>query len=242
MRRVTITAATLAFLTAAPCARAQWAVIDGSNLVQNTTTALKTVQMSLTQVQQYQTQLNQYRLQIMNATGLAQAAQIYQQYARTMQQLTSLYQQLGNPSALQNYLNQFQNVNYWTNVPAANFPATAAASQTQNSLTQKQANDAWAQALQQHQQLLTQDAAALTRAESNAQTAQGQLQAIQASAQLNAAVAKQLMEIHALLVQEQQALQARQGSQANDEAMRQAASAAYASPTYVHAPVVSYAP
>jgi conjugal transfer/entry exclusion protein len=47
---------------------------------------------------------------------------------------------------------------------------------------------------------------------------------MQANAQINAAMANQLLEIHALLVQEQQALQARQASQANEDAMRKAAS------------------
>lgn len=226
MRRSIMAITAAAFITAALVLsvplRAQIATIDASNLAQNTTTALKAVQSYAQQVQQYQTQLNQYRLQAMNATGLTQAAQIYQQYTRTMQQLQSIYGQFANGGNLQNYLNQFQSVGYWAQVPPGNYAQTAAASWNQNSQTQKNYDDNWAQALVQHQQLLQQNAQSLTQAQNNVNSAAGQMQAIQASAQINAAIAKELLEIHALLVQEQQALQARQASQANQDAMAKA--------------------
>lgn len=197
-------------------------VVDYTAIANMVQQGLKQAQQYATQAQQFQTQLNQYRLEVMNATGLAQVAQIYQQYTRTMQQLSSLYQQFGNPSALQNYLNQFQNVQYWAQVPPGNYAQTATQSWNQNSQTQKNFDDQWAQALAQHQQLLQQNAANLQQAQTNANTAAGQMQAIQAGAQINAAIAKELLEIHALLVQEQQALQAREASQANQDAMGKA--------------------
>jgi P-type conjugative transfer protein TrbJ len=229
---------TAAVLTAAVPAPAGIPVIDYSNLFQNTTTALKTVAMTAKQVEQYNLQLQQYANEMKQATGLADVARVYQQYQQTMQSLQGIYGQFANGGNLQNYLNQFQNVQYWEQVPPANYPAAASASWSQNSQTQKQQNDSWAQAIAQHQQLLQQDAARLQTAQQSAAGADGELAAIQASAQINAAIANQLLEIHALLVQEQEALQARQASQANDEAMRQAASAAYARPTYQDAPVV----
>jgi P-type conjugative transfer protein TrbJ len=221
MKRASI-AITVALVIGAPCLRAQWAVIDGSNLLQNTTTALNSVRSVAQQISAYNLQLQQYANEMKQATGLADIARVYQQFQQTQQQLQSLYGQFANGGSLQNYLQQFQNVNYWAQVPPGNYAQAANQSWNQNSQTQKQTDDQWAQTIAQHQQLLAQDAAALERAQAGAQGADGTLAAIQANSQLLAAVAKQLMEIQALLVQEQQALQARQGSQANQDAMGKA--------------------
>jgi P-type conjugative transfer protein TrbJ len=241
MRRAVIATAA-AVLTVAVPAPAGVPVIDYSNLFQNTTTALKTVAMAAKQVEQYQLQLQQYANEIKQATGLADVARVYQQYTQTQQQLAQIYGQFSNGGSLQNYLNQFQNVQYWEQVPPANYPAAAQQNWAQNSQTQKQQNDNWALAIAQHQQLLEQDAARLQAAQQSAAGADGQLAAIQASAQVNAAVANQLMEIHALLLQEQQALQARQASQANDEAMRKAATDQFYRSTYQPAQRIDYDP
>jgi P-type conjugative transfer protein TrbJ len=48
-------------------------VIDYSNLIQNTTTALKQVAAYAEQVRQYQTQILQYRNQLLNTTGIRTA-------------------------------------------------------------------------------------------------------------------------------------------------------------------------
>jgi P-type conjugative transfer protein TrbJ len=225
MRRFTITiaAAVLASSawTASP-ARAQLATIDGSNLLQNTTTALNSVRSVAQQISAYNLQLQQYANEVKQATGLADVARVYQQFQQTQQQLSQLYSQFAGGGSLQQYLSQFQSVDYWAQVPPGNYSQAANASWNKNSQTQKNFDDKWAQALAQHQQLLQQDAAALERAQTNANTADGQLAAIQASAQINAAAASELQQIHALLLQQQEALQARQASQANQEAMGKA--------------------
>ena len=222
MRRAFITIAAAVLAASVPHARAQWAVADAGNLVQNTTTAMNSVRSVAQQISAYQLQLQQYANQVKQATGLADVARIYQQFTQTQQQLQSLYSQFAGGGNLQQYLSQFQSVDYWAQVPPGNYSQAANASLNQNSQTQKNVDDNWAKALAQHQQLLQQDAAALERAQTNANTAEGQMQAIQASAQINAAVAQQLLEIHALLVQQQEALQARQASQANQDAMGKA--------------------
>ena len=198
-------------------------------LVQN---GLTETQQLAQQIQTARNTLDTYVLAAKQATGLGEVARIYQQYQQTMQQLQSLYGQFANDGSLQNYLQQFQNVQYWEQVSPQNYAQAASSSWDQNSQTQKQYNDAWAQSLAQHQQLLQSDAANLQRAQGSAQSADSMLAEMQANAQINAAMANQLLQIHALLVQEQQALQARQASQANDEALRKAASEAYARPTY----------
>jgi P-type conjugative transfer protein TrbJ len=234
MRRFTVAIATAVLAVALPFAVRGTGVpvFDASNLLQNTTTALKTVAMAAKQVEQYNLQLQQYANEIKQATGLADVARVYQQYQQTQQQLAQLYAQFGNSGNLQNYLNQFQNVAYWQQVPPQNYAQAANSSWNQNSQTQKQQNDAWAQALAQHQQLLQSDAARMEAAQRSAAGAGTELAAIQASSQLNAAVLNQLLQIHALLVQEQQALQTRQASGANDEAMRKAANQKFEGWTY----------
>src|ERR1700751_4253217 len=87
-------------------------VIDYSNLLQNTTTALKQVAAYAQQVQQYQLQLQQYANQVKNT--VAPVAQVWQAAQGTMNSVmgtVNMFQ--GGQSQLQGYLNQFQNVNYW---------------------------------------------------------------------------------------------------------------------------------
>jgi type IV secretion system protein TrbJ len=67
------------------------------------------------------------------------------------------------------------------------------------------------------------DAATLERLQSQASTADGQMKALYAANQLAALQQEQLLQIRALLVQEQQVLAARGQTLANDEAMREAA-------------------
>jgi type IV secretion system protein TrbJ len=74
------------------------------------------------------------------------------------------------------------------------------------------------------QQQIQKDAATVQQLESQASTADGQMKALQAANQLAALQQEQLLQIRALLVQEQQALVARSQTLANDDAMKQAAS------------------
>jgi P-type conjugative transfer protein TrbJ len=192
-------------------------VIDYSNLTQNVTTALHQVMGYAQQVQQYQLQLQQYANQIKNT--VAPVAQVYQQAQQTMGSLMGTVGIFQNGSALQNYLNQFQNVNYWLSAPPSSYNAYP----TAGSVAQKQANDALVKGIAAQQQQIQQDAATLQQLQSQASTADGQMKALMAANQLAALQQEQLLQIRALLLQEQQALAARQQTLANDDAMREAA-------------------
>jgi type IV secretion system protein TrbJ len=191
-------------------------VIDYSNLTQNVTTALKQVSAYAQQVQQYQLQLQQYANQIKNT--VAPAAQVWQSAQGTMNSVMGTVGMFQNGSALQNYLNQFQNVNYWLSAPPANYTY-----QTAGSIAQKQANDALVKGIAAQQQQIQADAATLQQLQSQASTADGQMKALMAANQLAALQQEQLLQIRELLLQEQQALVARNQTLANDEAMREAA-------------------
>jgi type IV secretion system protein TrbJ len=201
-------------------------VFDASNLSQNLTTAFNSVRQVAQQAQSYMTQLQQlttaiksYENMILNSTGIAEAAKIYQEATQTISELQGLYSQFSNPSQLMGQLNQFQSVQYWTSIDTSAYQP-----QTAGSDAQKKADDAWVQSLAKQQQLLQADASNLQKLQTSASTTQGQLEALQAASQLAAQTNMELMEIRALMLSEQQALVARQQTLANNEAMQQAAS------------------
>ena len=191
-------------------------VIDYSNLTQNITTALHQVSAYAKQVQQYQLQLEQYANEVKNT--VAPAAQLWQDAQQTMNSVMGTVGMFQNGSALQNYLNQFQNVNYWLSASPSSYTY-----QTAGSVAQKQANDALVKGIVAQQQQIQKDAVTLQRLESQASSADGQMKALVAANQLAALQQEQLLQIRELLLQEQQALAARQQTLANEEAMRQAA-------------------
>ena len=103
-------------------------VIDYSNLTQNITTALH-------QVSAYAKQVQQYANEVKNT--VAPAAQLWQDAQQTMNSVMGTVGMFQNGSALQNYLNQFQNVNYWLSASPSSYTY-----QTAGSVAQKHANDA----------------------------------------------------------------------------------------------------
>jgi P-type conjugative transfer protein TrbJ len=218
MQKSVLTWVALALLAALPLTSPGGIpVIDYSNLLQNTTTALKQVAAYAQQVQQYQLQLQQYANQVRNT--VAPVAQVWQAAQSTMNSVmgtVNMFQ--GGQSQLQGYLNQFQNVNYWLSASPNSYSY-----QTAGSIAQKQANDAMVKGIVAQQAQIRADAATLERLQSQASTADGQMKALYAANQLAALQQEQLLQIRALLVQEQQALAARGQTLANDEAMREAA-------------------
>jgi P-type conjugative transfer protein TrbJ len=191
-------------------------VIDASNLTQNVVTALKQVSAYAQQVQQYQLQLQQYANQLKNT--VAPVAQVWQAAQSTMGTVMGTINMFQGGSQLQGYLSQFQNVNYWLSASPNSYTY-----QTAGSIAKKQANDALVRGIVAQQAQIRQDAATLQQLQSQASTADGQMKALYAANQLAALQQEQLLQIRAMLLQEQQALVARGQTLANDEAMREAA-------------------
>jgi len=217
MKKMILTSVAVVLVAALPISSpGTMPVIDYSNLTQNITTALHQVSAYAQQVQQYQLQLQQYANQVRNTA--APVAQVWQQAQQAMNGVMGTAGMFQNGSALQSYLNQFQNVNYWLSAPPGNYTY-----QTAGSVAQKQANDALVKGIVAQQAQIQKDAATLEQLQSQASTADGQMKALMAANQLAALQQEQLLQIRALLVQEQQALAARNQTLANDEAMREAA-------------------
>ena len=217
MKKMILTSVAVVLVAALPISSpGTMPVIDYSNLTQNITTALHQVSAYAQQVQQYQLQLQQYANQVRNT--VAPVAQVWQQAQQAMNGVTGTAGMFQNGSALQSYLNQFQNVNYWLSAPPGNYTY-----QTAGSVAQKQANDALVKGIVAQQAQIQKDAATLEQLQSQASTADGQMKALMAANQLAALQQEQLLQIRALLVQEQQTLAARNQTLANEEAMREAA-------------------
>jgi type IV secretion system protein TrbJ len=218
MKKAVLTTVALVLIAALPTTSPGTGipVIDFSNLTQNVITALHQVSAYAQQVQQYQLQMQQYANQVKNT--VAPVAQVWQAAQGTMNGVLGTVNMFQGGSQLQGYLNQFQDVNYWLSASPSSYTY-----QTAGSIAQKQANDAMVKGIVQQEAQIRTDAATLERLQSQAGSADGQMKALMAANQLAALQQEQLLQIRALLVQEQQALAARNATLANDEAMREAA-------------------
>src|SRR5438552_2337935 len=100
-------------------------VVDVSQISQTIVSNLRLAQQYAQQVQAYRTQLLQYAQQLQQGLGLAQAAQVWAAAQDTMRQLQGVYQtyqQLTSQGGLEQYLNQFRDVNYYMNNPSGQYP------------------------------------------------------------------------------------------------------------------------
>src|SRR5215469_5984514 len=202
MKKMILTSVAVVLVAALPISSpGTMPVIDYSNLTQNITTALHQVSAYAQQVQQYQLQLQQYANQVRNTA--APVAQVWQQAQQAMNGVMGTAGMFQNGSALQSYLNQFQNVNYWLSAPPGNYTY-----QTAGSVAQKPANDALVKGIVQQQAQIRADAATLEQLQSQASTADGHMKALVAANQLASLKQEQLLQISALLVQKHQALYA----------------------------------
>lgn len=238
MRKV-ILAAKIGFglaVIAAPMttpAYAQFAVVDVASVKQNTITAVQSVAQVAKQVQQYQTQLQQYQNMLKNT--LAPAAYVWSQAQSTIDglqntsnTLNSLTRQTGGIDA---YLSQFQNPNYYRN--SACFSATGctaaqrAALQTNQRAKQQllmASNDDVLRGISDQQTQLKQEAATLEQMQRNAQSADGQAQALGYDNQFAANQANQLLALRQQLMAQQAATLAVQQAAMDEKALRVAAS------------------
>jgi P-type conjugative transfer protein TrbJ len=232
MRKIVLTTVALVLVAALPATSPGTGipVIDFSNLTQNVVTALHQVSAYAQQVQQYQLQLQQYANQVKNT--VAPVAQVWQTAQGTMNSVLGTVNMFQGGSQLQGYLSQYQDVNYWLSAPPSSYTY-----QTAGSIAQKQANDAMVKGIVQQEAQIRADAANLERLQSQAGSADGQMKALMAANQLAALQQEQLLQIRALLVQEQQALAARNATLANDEAMREAATK-----QFFNAPIIQLTP
>ena len=208
------------------------AVIDLSNIKQTTVTAYESVEMRLKQIDQYRTQLQQYENMLRNT--VAPAAYVWAKAEYTMNRLVQAsntlkyYQDQGG---VENYLNRYRNASYYSGSPCFNLEGKCSDSawdlikqgQTTSTNAQKSANDASLRGLEIHQDGMRLDAAHLQLLQSRAETAGGQLEAIQYANQLAAYQSNQLLQLRTMMIAQYNAENAKNQAQTDREAMQQAA-------------------
>ncbi|EOC0478874.1 P-type conjugative transfer protein TrbJ [Cronobacter turicensis] len=208
-------------------------VIDSTNVVQTTISAVNNVQAVAKQIQQYQTQLQQYENMLQNT--VAPAAYIWDQTNSTINRLLQAQDTLNyyknQAGSLDSYLKRYQDISYYRSSPCfkSNIVCTAdeisaLRSADQNSSeARKKANDAVFKVIDQQQETLRSDANKLADLQSQVTGATGQMQAIQAANQLASAQANQLLQIRSILVAQQNAAATVAQVQADREAQQSVA-------------------
>lgn len=205
--------AVAAFIGVMPAAQAQWAVIDATNLVQNTMTAARTLEQINNQIRQLQNQAQSLINQARNLESLPfnVASQLRSNLANTQQLIT---QAQGLAFQVQGMNQQFEQL----------YPQQYAATVSGNQMYED-AHQRWQNTLNglqttmqmqaQVSQNVTEDESVLTDLVGQSQSATGALQAMQATNQLLALQAKQSIQT--------QQLQLTQGRATALELARQAA-------------------
>lgn len=235
--RTVLWSATLAAALVSPLGAAAQGipVMDMSNLAQNIESAVQSVAQTEKQIQQYRLQLQQYQTMLRNS--MAPAAYIWGQAKQTIAQLqdanntlTAYKKQLGS---LNDFLANFQSVGQYATSPCFKAGGCSAAQQAQLQQqqtfalnAQKAADDAAMRGLDQQQQNVAADAQRLTKLQAQAQSATGQMQALQAANQLASEQDSQLLQIRQLLIAQQTAVTTQMEAQNAAHARAAAATAA----------------
>lgn len=209
-------------------------VIDVTGLTQHVLSAVQNVQQTLQLIQSYQTQLLQLENQLKNTMNpnlflWDQANVVISDLVGQIDTIRYYRNQFGS---VENYMGKFKDLEYYRSSSCL----TAGCSPTeliifQEQVKQEQAfhseavkrnNLAVIKGLDRQQNQLESDANRLRDLQVNAQSAQGQLEAIQHANQLASAQANQLLQIRALMVSQQSALAVSSQQSSSDEALRRA--------------------
>ena len=207
-------------------------VVDAANVSQNMVSAIENVAAVGKQIQQYQTQLQQYENMIKNT--VAPAAYVWAKAEYTMNRLVQAsntlkyYQTQGG---VDSYLNRYRNASYYSNSPCFKLGVKCSAAQWQatqegqikSTDAQKSANDASLRGLEIHQNEVPLDAAHLQLLQSRAQTAEGQMEAIQYANQLASFQSNQILQMRTMMIAQYNAENTRNQARVDQEAIQQAA-------------------
>ena len=190
------------------------------------------IAQKLKQIQEYQTQLQQFENQIRNT--VAPAAYIWAKAEHTMNRLIqaqNLIKYYVEQGGIENYLLRYRNASFYSGSPCFQLGVKCSAAafqeviegQKNSTESQEAANDSLLRGLEKHHDDMPLDAAHLELLQSNAQTAEGRMEAIQYANQLAAHQANQLLQMRNMMIAKYNAENARQQAQVDAEAMQQAA-------------------
>lgn len=224
--------------------RAGVPVIDVAGLVQKTIIAIEEITQTLQQVEEYRVQLTQYENQLRNTMN--PDTWIWDEAQSTINELRNAVDTIrgykNTFGSLDSYLGKFKDLNYYKTNPCFTGQGCSDIQRTQllqtrslGSESMKKANDALFKGLDLQQEALQFDARQLERLQGAAQTADGQVQAIQYANQLAGNQANQLLQIRSLLLTQQNAstsmLQAEVDRTAQESASNQKLRKSFYSPS-----------
>lgn len=208
-------------------------VADGLNLSQTTVTAANQVAQVTKQIEQYKTQLQQYENMLQNT--VAPGAYIWSEVNGVINKVVNAQQTLdyykNQSGSIDRYLSQYETVNYYRNSPCFQIGGCSDSERealetrrADSSDAVKRANADVIKSVDLQQQTLNTDAQKLQQLQSQATTATGQMQALQAANQLAAAQGNQLLQIRGMLLAQNQAAATLAQQQADRQAQEDAAS------------------
>jgi type IV secretion system protein TrbJ len=248
MRNRRLMLSTILILLISPPAHSVDLVLDTAVLGKAAETALNSAKQALNQVKSYVLQLKQYEDMVRNT--LAPVAWVWNETTQTYQMFRSYADMLmfySQGGGLESYLSTYQSAGYYAGSPCFTARGCTAEeiqqirSRAQKaSQAQKLANDAQIRGVSLGQRQLQQDAESLAAIQRSAQTAQGRNEMLGAANQLSAANANNLMAIRALMLQQQEAENAREAALANEQAIQHAADTAMLEGEFVKSPVLDY--
>ena len=209
-------------------------VIDVAGLIQAVLTALESISQTMQMIQSYRTQLMQLENQIKNTLNpdLFLWDQANVTINGLLDQIDTISHFKNQYGSIDSYLGKFKDFDHYKNAPCllsgcsaeamSDFVADIKADDEVKAKAVKAANDAMIKGLDDQQDQLRQDAVRLRDLQSNAQTAEGQLEAIQYANQLASTQAAQLLQIRGLMMSQQSALAANSQKTESDDAKRKA--------------------
>ncbi len=222
MKKILIVAA---LFISASCSKGHaMAVFDGSNLAQNVVSAQEAIRHTQNQIQSLTNQLNQYKRMLQDAMnpgswGWGDIQDTLNQLTNTMGSLNSIS---GSAGGMNQFLDAFGSHSkyhesgeyYGTGNPALYSGDLAGMDM------QKQSADDMFNLITEQQEAMEKYAEDLERLKSNASSAEGQQEAIQAGNQLASMQIQLLSQIHALLLAQNTMLAAQLETETNREAQQ----------------------
>jgi P-type conjugative transfer protein TrbJ len=211
-------------------------VVDVANLAQNIRIVAQSVAQTAKQIEQYKTQLAQYELELRNATAPKafiwdRAQTTLGNLQRAMDTLAQYEKELGS---LENVIASFHDYDRYRNTACVQTGRCSPEEAAQLEQTrrvglelEKRAGEDLLRGIDQQQQALLSDANQLERLQSQAQGAQGQLEALSASNELASAQIHELLQMRAMLLAQQNLLAIQAQVQADRDARAAAASAEF---------------
>lgn len=248
MKRLVQSTATLSFLLAPP-AYCVDLVLDTAVLAEAASTASSAAEQVAAQAKDYALQLKQYDDMVTNT--LAPVAWVWNETTRTYQMVrtySDMLQYYASGGGVAAYLATFQNASHYMGSPCFSPRGCSMAeimairdSQRLASDAQKLANDSQMRGVSLGQDQLQEDAARLAEIQSAAMAAKGRNEMMGAANQLASANANNLFAVRALMLQQQEAENARNATLENHEAIRHAADEAALRGEFVPSPELDYA-